>query len=53
MFVFICLEGHLYIKNNFYGDEISPDSGDKNRGIFSSPVVCLCHGFMSVMDLAP
>ena len=22
-------------------------------GIFSSPVVCLCHGFMSVVDRAP
>ena len=35
MSVFIFLEGHLYIENNFYGDDISPDCGGMNRGIFS------------------
>ena len=25
----------------------------KNHRIISSPVVCLCHGFMSVVDRAP
>ena len=31
----------------------SPNNPNGNQSIFSSPVVCLCHGLVSVVDRAP
>ena len=39
MFVFMFLEGHLYIENNFYGDDIYPDCGGMNRCIFHAKIL--------------
>ena len=38
MFVFIFLEGHLYMENSFCGGGISPDCGGMNRGIFYAKI---------------
>ena len=42
----------LELENNLV-EVLNTHAPEKIQTIISSPVVCLCHGFMSVVDRAP